>query len=242
MRLLTGRNIVLTLPLLAVVGLGAFAATRSIIQDQPSQADPQVPIATPVVREDISDEDRPRFTGELLGLYIAPEESLIPQEFRDKNAAIRAALPACEGSKREQSFEQVGELAISLTLPAEFTFDPQESHLVVCLGSEAVGSAHWEYKTKFNGFDGELRVVNSPGLPNYVTSVAEDRVSVITAGGRPAILIAPLSPESGYGSTADVIFVESDGVVRTSVSSNNVPLAQLLAAAELVGLALGPVE
>ena len=71
-----------------------------------------------------------------------------------------------------------------------------------------------------------------------VTDVAADRVSAIRPGGHDAILIEPVNPDTGYGPGASVIFVEESGSSGAAVLSNNVPLAELLAVADVIGSAL----
>jgi len=152
-------HLALAIAFLAAVSSGAFVATRSIIGNSESQADPQVPEATPLVREDINEGERPRFEGELLGLFIAPSEDRVPSAYKEKHESLRGDLPPCSGSHRENSFGKAGDFHLSFELSESFVPDAVKSGVIVCDESGRPGSAHWEFKTAFNGFSGSVRVV-----------------------------------------------------------------------------------
>jgi hypothetical protein len=58
----------------------------------------------------------------------------------------------------------------------------------------------------------------------------------VSVGDKQAILLKPVLEDTGYGSAGGVIFPDGDSL--TMLTSNNVPLKDLLNAAEAVAAAL----
>ena|GEM_PF-2878175 len=232
-------KIVLTLVLAAAVGFGSFWAVRTLRDDDGPGAGADVGvIITGEDEQKIFDEaTRPRFVGEILGLYIAPDESLVPDQFKERQ---RIAIPPCSGSRlvpwdKASEFD-AAKFNLSFQLSPSYVFDPTQSGLIVCNDDNTAKSARWHYNTQFNGFPGYLEILNTDIDIAYTTTidVAVDRVKIITTGGRPAILIEPILPESGY-TGGSVTFTEPG---FTAIASANVPLSELLTVAEIIGNAL----
>jgi hypothetical protein len=237
----TLRQRVLAVFVLAAVGVGSFLAVRLVTGNEASRADPGTPSEEHLEvapKSDLGESEGPRFTGELLGMFIGPENAPVPSEFQQREDALKAERPPCRTSRLERSFDRAGPYHLAFGLPPPYRLDAEKSGVIVCNDQETSGSAHWEYQATFNNFQSVVHIARGRPRAIYTIDVAADRVSEITIGGRRAILIAPLNPDTGYGSSATIVFPGPD--VLTSVGSNNVPVEELLRVGDIIGSALEP--
>jgi len=98
--------------------------------------------------------------------------------------------------------------------------------------------AKWLYH--YQGYPGSRLLVTRSLFSHVAPNASVDRVKIIEAGGRSAVLIEPIRLEGlgqlgGAGTNAEVIFPEPFGM--TTVSAHGIPLAELLEVAEIVGQA-----
>ena len=227
-------NVLVALVITVTAGYGAFSAVRSFRGE--SEAEPAAQAATPAAQDELqaivdADSAKPRFNGELLGIYVAPTDADVPNEYR-------AFHPECGLAGAPMTWAEAGNLDVSVTLPPDFRFDPNDhdSGVVAWACTEEVYYAARAYR--FGGNDGPKLII-SRGAGRYMHPNASiDRVKVISAGGREAVLIEPMRQEGygrlgGAGTNAAVVFPEPFG--KTVVQSYAVPLSELLAVAELVG-------
>jgi hypothetical protein len=239
-----------SLTLLALGAYSSFVLTRELTGDSESSANPaghsqgneaQAP-ATSIDYEAINaNERKPRFQGELLGVYIAPYGADLPADVKAKQDAIRASGAPCTASRLDPSFEKAGSFNVSFSLPDEFVFDPAQSGVVVCNDTNEVGAAaHWMFKTQFNGYQGWVKVSRYFELAAYEASVATDKVSQSAVGGRAAVLIEALFPETGFAGSASVIFVEpsGSGATITAITGDNIPTERVVYIGEIVAQSL----
>lgn len=245
MKLPKAWKIALSLLVAAAVGYGSFWGTHTLRGSGGSGAEAEVsptPVESPggvtlppdADQQIAAERTRPRFVGEILGFYIAPDESLIPETVKEK---AKAASPPCTGSRLEPSWPGADKLNLSFQLPTSYVLDPAQSGVIVCNDDNTPRSAVWHYNTQFNGYPGYLEILHTDIDVAYTTTlnVAADRVTTITAGGRAAIFIEPILPETGYGGGGAVLFSEPG---FTSIGSFNVPRGELLKVADIVGQAL----
>ena len=248
----------LSLLLLAGVGFGAFFGVRALRDapggdGSPGEAEAQAPgpigPSSEVFEAELS---KPRFVGEVLGIFIAPPEVPVPDKYLTFKDICRP-----DTLTPRVSDERAGQLDLKFQLPPEYIFQPDsmDTGVIVCaprdqieiLGPESlrlrdpeagvVYAARWEYAaTQPSGHLGRLLIVRSL-FPYRQYDVAADRVKATVIGGRPAVLVEPITPD-GVSSVAAVIFPEPFGV--TEVHSTSVPLADLLAVAEIVAKATQP--
>jgi len=231
----------LSLLLLAGVGFGAFFGVRALRDatggdGSPGEAEAQAPgpigPSSEVFEAELS---KPRFVGEVLGIFIAPAEVPVPDKFvTSEELCGRWSLSV------QVPWEKAGQLGLSVELPPPFVLDVDslDTGVIACADHpEKVYAARWEYAaTQPSGHLGRLLIVRSL-FPYWQYDVAADRVKATVIGGRPAVLVEPITPD-GVSSVAAVIFPEPFG--KTEVHSTSVPLADLLAVAEIVAKATQP--
>ena len=231
---------VLALLLLAAIGFGTFFAVHTLREkaggDSGAVAETPPPGEVQAAQLEAifaADAAKPRFNGELLGIYIAPSDAAVPQQYK-------SFIPECGPAGAPAAWEQAGQFDLSVQLPPEFVYLPDHYNTGVvawaCNGQ--VYSAGWAYQ--FRDDPGSMLVVSRSVLSYMTPNAAVDHVKAISAGGRQAVLIEPVRPEgtaqlSPAGTYGAVVFPESFG--STIVCSSGVPLADLLRVAEIVGQA-----
>lgn len=247
--------------LLAAIGYGTFFAVHTLRErtggepqavaetPTPQPGETQTPVAgeTPTIGElqaaeleaiIAGDAAKPRFNGELLGIYIAPSQDAVP-------AGKYGTDKICLAGSVEVPWEQAAQFNLSVQLPPEFVFQPDdiETGLGACVDDGRILGAEWVYEYREPQFGdypiGRLIIARSIFSYDY-PNAAVDRVKVIEAGGRPAILIEPIRPEGvdqlgPTGTIGEVIFPEPFGM--TTIHSYGVPLTILLQVADIVGQA-----
>lgn len=242
-RVLTG---VILIAILAWVGYGSFIAARELTDGGTSSADPVQPNEPegPPDPEHVAigaEQYKPRFKGELLGMYLGPDLAEAPAGAVERNDLLNAEATNCLNKFTYRPVETAQRFDLDFTPPSGFTLKPiavspsgpVTSAVAVCSETGAEVGVSWDYGT---GFNGRASVLRTHPRTVWQLDAAAERVSAITAGGQQAILVAPVNPESGYGSFATVMFPRDDAF--TQIHTNDVPLKELLALAEAVGQAL----
>jgi hypothetical protein len=231
----TGR-VILTLAVLTVLGGGGFLAARLIGNavgsggEQPGQVDEKLTQQPGQVDEKLiqqrqaTERAQPRFTGELLGIFIAPSEDLWPEQARADQAQLVAG--GCVGVPR--SLAGALEFPRPLTLPTGYV--PKEEQPATACSGKVTGLG-WEYTvTGANGIPANVSISRTVARA-LVFDVAADRVSVRNIGGRDAIFIRPITPD-GLAQISYVVFPEPFG--ETEIQTFNLPEAGVSAVAEAV--------
>lgn len=221
----------LTVGLVAGVAVLGSIAGRALWESVTAQDEPR---AEPPSEETIRDEAaKPRFQGQLLGVFIGPPGAKVPDQF------VTYEETCGSEPTEEVGWDKAGELGLAgamdaaqgipLPVPFRLNSDSLNTGVVACGGK--VYAARWEYSApQPNGYPGSLVIARS--YFKYAEfDVSAERVKEIEIGGLPAIFIEPLSP-TGVSSVAGVIFPGDS--VTTVISSSGVPHTDLLKVAEIV--------
>ncbi len=228
---------VLLVTLLLWVGMGSFFAARALRDEFGAEADQPTPQAQPLPtisgsgpiappQEPFDEEARkPRFRGEILGIYFEPGNEPIPEKY----VTVDELCPGSDDYRVPE--DQAGELALHVELPPPFKLNPESPNTGIWACNDQVIVANWEYDVmQPDGYPGRLLISRHKSC--YVTvSVALDRVKETAVGGRPAVMVDPITPD-GRHSQAIVIFPEPFGC--TEVWGLSIPRADLINAAEIV--------
>ena len=216
---------ILVLGVLAVLGGGGFLAAKLVGNgigteaEQPGQVDEKL-----IQERQAAEREQPRFTGELLGMFIGPSEAAWPEKARTDQAQLVAG--GCVGVPRSAA-AALG-FPRPLRLPAEYVAEEQQS-ATACSGN--VTGLGWRYTaTGANGIAANISISRAVAKA-LVYDVAADRVAVQSLGGRDAIFIRPITPD-GLAQISYVVFPESFGV--TEIQTFNLPEVGVLAVAEAV--------
>lgn len=204
---------------------GAFFAARYVWDNLIAEADDPLP---PELEEINADFAKPRFKGEILGVFIAPPDEPVP----DKYTTFAEYCGSEQATSEQMAWDAAGQFALAINLPSQFKLetDSLNTGVVGCGGK--VYAARWSYAVaQPSGYQGTL-VIARGVFSHFPFDVSTERVKTIEAGGRPAVLVEPITPD-GIGSNAAVIFPETFGV--TEIQSSGIPLTQLLEVAERVG-------
>ena len=233
------RRVIVSLCVLTVLGGGGFLAARLIGNvvgsgaEQPGQVDEKLTQQPGQVDEKLiqqrqaTEQAQPRFTGELLGIFIAPSEDAWPEQVRADQAQLVAG--GCVDVPR--SLAGTLEFPRPLTLAPEYV--PKEEQPATACSGKVTGLG-WEYTTTgANGIPANVSISRAVAKAS-VYDVAADRVSVRTIGGRDAIFIRPITPDA-LAQISYVVFPESFGV--TEIQTFNLPEDGVLAVAEAVAAA-----
>jgi len=213
----------LTIGLIAGIAVIGSIAGRALWESVTAQ---DVPNAEPPPLQVVNEEAaKPRFEGEVLGIFIGPHGSRVPDKFVTYEELCGTQL------SEQVSWDKAGELGLAVSLSDPYRLVPDSLNTGVIACSDTVGAVRWEYSApQPNGYPGQLIIIRS--RLNYDEfDVSPDRVKVIEIGGLPAIHIEPLSP-NGVSSSAGVIFPGDS--IKTSIRSVGVPDAELLRVAEIV--------
>ncbi len=219
------KRVIIGLCAFAILGAAGFGAARLIGRavgtgaEQPGQVDEKL-----IQERQASETQQPRFTGELLGIFIAPSEDAWPEQPRAAQAQLVAG--GCVGVPR--STAAALEFPRPLALPPEYVAK-EEPPATACSGK--VTGLGWQYTvTGANGIPANVSISRAVAKA-LVYDVAADRVSVRNIGGRDAIFIRPITPD-GLAQISYVVFPESFGV--TEIQTFNLSEAGVLAVAEAV--------
>jgi hypothetical protein len=208
---------------LAVIGAaGGRALWDSVIaQDEPRANPPPLDVIN-------AEAAKPKFQGELLGMFIGPIGAKVPDKF--------TTYDPCGSNPGEQlAWDKAGEFDLKADLPDSLVLDTTSLNTGVIGCGDTVYAARWEYGSpQPNGYPGSLIIARS-GFKYDEFDVSPDRVHTTEVGGLPAIVIDPLS-ENGISSVAAVIFPGDR--VTTSISSEGIPRTDVMKIAELVADAI----
>ncbi len=191
----------------------------------PSEANPPPP---PVLRDDAfvpltAEAGRPRFVGELLGIFLAPSKDQFPPEVR--GAMDRLAAGRCDYAPIEDA------AAIAMPrqpeLPSNLT--PPASPIAVACGGVVTGM-NYEYSgTSANGLPATVLIARSVA-GGWGVDAARDRVSLSAVGGRQIIIVRPETADA-TGQTSQVIMPEPFGLTAIhAFNLNETELREVAAA------------
>jgi hypothetical protein len=217
--------VIVTLCLLTLLAAGGFGAAKLIGNAVGTGAEPPGQVDEKLIQQrQQTESEQPRFTGELLGMFIGPSEAAWPEKARTDQAQLVAG--GCVGVPR--SAAAALEFPRPLRLPAEYVAEEQQS-ATACSGN--VTGLGWRYTaTGANGIAANISISRAVAKA-LVYDVAADRVAVQSLGGRDAIFIRPITPD-GLAQISYVVFPESFGV--TEIQTFNLPEVGVLAVAEAV--------
>ena len=211
-----------TVALVAGIAVVGSLAGRAVWESVTAQDEPR---AEPPSEETISNElTKPRFKGEVRGVFIGPPGAQVPDQFMTYEETCGSApTEEVEWDRAgDLNLIRVGDLAAGLALPAPFTLDAESPNTGVVACGDKVYAARWEYAApQPSGYPGSLVIARS-SFKYAEFDASADRVQEIEIGGLPAISVEPLSP-TGISSAAGVIFPGDS--VTTVISSSGVPHA-----------------
>lgn len=227
-------RIALGIVLLIFLGGAGFAAGRYLTGEAGTEAQEpdqavglDAELATVQQRSD-EDQQKPRFVGELLGIYIAPTTDQWPEQIQREHDELNA------GGCRYGLLADAAHLDFprTLNMPPKYTLTTGFPRALACSGSPA--SIVWEYTvTGPHNTPANLSIVRGV-FEAYDFDVASDRISATVIGGRDAILIRANSPD-GLAQRSVVIFPEAFGM--TAILAFNLSETDLMIVAEAVGVA-----
>ncbi len=212
----------LSLFALGGIGYATFFAASSLKSGGSAEAEPQTP---PEVFEE--ERQKPRFQGELLGIFIAPRGVATPEEFAPKFT--------CDTRAELKRVDEAGELDMALNLSDNYKLDENSLNTGVSICNGKVFAARWAYTVTVTstGYPGEVLISRNPSL-DFTADVAEDRVKTLNIEGREAIVAEPITA-NGISSWSAVIFPEPFG--KTSIQAAGLALEDLMEVARAVALA-----
>jgi len=216
-----------TIVLVAAVAVGASLAGRALWDSVTAQ---DVPKAQPPPLAVLQEEDaKPKFEGEILGVFIGPPEAKVPDKFVTYEDVCGTQVTEAAG------WDEAGPYDLKVALPEPFRLVPDSMNTGVVACGGTVYAARWEYSAlQPSGYPGQLFIVRSRFNAEVFEAPAE-RIQATEIGGVPAVYIAPLS-ENGIGRAAGVVF--PGDAVTTSIISHGIPADDLLKVAEIVAAAI----
>ncbi|HWQ27898.1 MAG TPA: hypothetical protein VNN12_02620 [Dehalococcoidia bacterium] len=218
------------LALVAVLAGVGFGAGRLLFDRLQTEAQaPETSGFTPELQRLLEEEkQKPRFTGELLGIYIAPTEDQWPEEVRERRREIVAG--GCANAPLEQAREL--DFPRPLVLPEGYALAPGYPEAIACGGRVTGINREYTFQAS-NGLAANVLIARSVSREATIDAAA-DRVIVTTIAGRDAILVRPVTPDSVM-QTSRVIFPEPFGT--TQILAAYLPESDLLEVAEAVAVA-----
>ncbi len=227
-------RIVLGIVVLIFLGGAGFAAGRLLTGEAGTEAqEPDQPVgldaalATVQQRSD-EDQQKPRFVGELLGIYIAPTTDQWPEQIQREHDELNAR--GCAHGLLADTAHL--DFPRTLNMPSEYVLMSGFPQALACSGNPT--SIVWEYTVPGpNKTPANLSIIRGV-YQAYDFDIAIDRISATVIGGRDAILMRSNTPD-GLAQRSVVIFPEEFGM--TAILAFNLPETGLLVVAEAVGLA-----
>lgn len=145
----------------------------------------------------IAEEAKPRFVGEIGGIYIVPDERLV-EELVPEGYVTYGRL--CGDSySTTATFEEAGELDFDIDLPATYVLqlDDMNTGAVACNGIVYAARRAYTYQLPDGG---EAYFVVGRSILSYDTqSFASDRLRTISIDGRRVVLVEPLTADGSVG-------------------------------------------
>ena len=169
----------------------------------------------------LEEEAKPRFEGVVNGIRLYSLDA--GPALQRKDACSDAAPEEVEHLTMSEVTGTPMEI-IPTYLPPGAEERPAMWPPVACKGIVANVERHWIIR----GEDVDIYIRRRQGERAIATDASPERVSAGTVGGKPAVLVEPLSPE-GYGYSA-VIVAEEFGI--TVVSAFGLPLEETIKIAE----------
>jgi hypothetical protein len=230
-------------PLWAAVGglvlVGTAGAVAVALPQGEEEAVQQLATATPAetgatpdplyegLEKIIEDQKKPPFIGDKLGIYIVGT----PDQEVDVPAQYVTAEEICPNGSSVMSWDQAGALALSLELPPEYVFLPDDPDTGAFACNDVVQIAKRAY-----GRDGIRKVLIARTRITVRDTLhwPADRVKVVTIGGREAVLLEPVHPEGSEhgGTSTEILFPEPFGM--TYIHTNDLTLAETLRLGEIL--------
>lgn len=171
---------------------------------------------------------KPRFSGEIGGIFLAPEGTPIPEKYTTFDDLCT------EQKSWTVPDDQAGALTLVLDLPEEYILDVESVNTgtVACDGGVTGSRKSYLYQLP-NGDTADIVVGRT--FSGYDTiNVAADRVSLENISGRDVVIVNTVT-EAGYWDHAYAYLPESFG--DTYISASQLPRAEFLKLVELVASA-----
>jgi len=198
---------------------GGRAEPTPTPEDEGKQATPTPASRLELERLRLEEEAKPRFDGVLNGIRLYTGGG---RNVERKNACTGAGPDAAQEVPMDAIVGTPMEIAPSY-LPANAKEQPPMWPPVGCNGIVTDVERWWVIPGK-----GNLFIARRQGEHAVASGSSADRVSAATVGGKPAVLVAPLTPD-GYGQSL-VIVAEDFGL--TIVFADGLPLAETVKVAE----------
>lgn len=224
-------RLVVALVLIAALGTGGFFIGRQLMSGGSQAQAPGLSNQLRAVQtQEAQKQAEPRFSGQLLGIYLAPSLDQLPPDVQSEHE--RLSVGGCVPVSVEQA--SALDLPRPLAMPPSYVLAQQDSANVgtnpwalACGGS--VSSRGWDYTTTgAQGIPATVSIVRI--VTKYDTQdVAKSQVSTQIIGGREAIIVRPAS-SGGLAQRYLIYFPESFG--HTSIQTFNLPEADALKVAE----------
>jgi len=208
-----------------VAGLAVPLVGCEVEETEPTptaQATPTPDIRAELERLRLEEDAKPRFEGVLSGIRLYTGGG---KDVERKNACSDAKPEEVQHLDMSAVVGTPMEIDPSY-LPASAEEQPTMWPPVACKGIVTDVERWWVIPGK-----GNLFIARRQGEQAVASSSSADRVSAGTVGGKPAVLVAPLTPE-GYGQSV-VIIAEDFGL--TIVFADGLPLDETVKVAEGLG-------
>ena len=221
----------LSLAAVVAIGAGAFFSVRFLVDQLSTEAQEGVDVSPPIATALATliaprGTLEPRFEDELLGFYIGPRVTDVPERFVTFDDVCPTLISV------EVPWERAGALDLELNLPARYVLrdDSVNTGVIACEDETTVYVARRNYRLE--GLPSANIIIGRSILTADLFDVAASRVSVATYAGRQAVLIEPGVRDGVQSGRSGVIFPEPFG--RTFIHAVSLSLDELMELAELV--------
>jgi len=214
--------------LLAILGAAGFVVGRLMLSGGGGTEAQEPKLLDVIAERQQTEQKEARFTGELLGIFLAPSLEQMPPAVQEEHKRLTAGGCATIPLEQAQSLE----FPRPLEMPPGYTLKDGYPQATACSG-EASGITREYDLLGANNIPGHLTVGRSISKIATPQSPAS-RISTTVIGGREAVLIRPFTPD-GLAQTSEVIFPEAFG--KTDILAFNLSEAALLEVAEAVAKA-----
>ena len=222
------RRLIAAVLLLIVLGTAGFAVGRLMLSGGGGTEAEQPKLLDVIEERQQTEQKEPRFTGELLGIFLAPSLDQMPPAVQEEHRRLTAG--GCANIPLEQA--QSLDFPQPLEMPPGYTLKEGMPQATACSGKPS--GVRYEYDVLgANNIPAHLTV--GRGVSKIATPQSPaSRITTTVIGGREAILIRPFTPD-GLAQTSEVIFPEPFGM--TDIYAFNLSEAALLEVAEAVAKA-----
>lgn len=225
------------IPLL--VAGACFLVGRTLLDSPASPVTAGLPLGLPQASpERALDAGKPRFEGELLGIYLGPTEALIAKGIQiDVSKACPSGFTFVADTAYAPPVPKY--VPAGATQPAEYVpFGAVPNPGAAVCQDDGRPYTAWRYYTVpgADGPPGEILIVRvTLARPYRMVDAPADLVGIVSVGGRAAILVEPATQDSAAASTT-VLFPEATGYLE--VQGLAVPSAQVMKVAQSIAEAL----